>query len=168
MSANPITLSPEVSHSRALALSRSTPWLFSARLDLTVFLGSAILSLILLAIGWQAGLLNGETPAWTWISAVLFIDVAHVWSTSFRVYFDKAEFKRRFWLYIFVPIAGYVLSVALYSEGSLTFWKVLAMLAVFHFVRQQYGWVALYRRKGGETSRVTWWIDAAAIYLASV
>jgi hypothetical protein len=61
-----------------------------------------------------------------------------------------------------------VLSVALYSEGALTFWKVLALLAVFHFVRQQYGWVALYRRKGGETSRLTWWIDAAAVYLASV
>ena len=58
--------------------------------------------------------------------------------------------------------------VALYSEGELLFWKVLAMIAVFHFVRQQYGWVALYRRKRGETEGSTWWIDAAAVYLASV
>jgi len=154
--------------SASLRLSGSTPWLFSPALDLTVFLGSALLSLALLAVGWRFGILNGESPDWTWISAVLLIDVAHVWSTSFRVYFDKAEFKRRMWLYLFVPAAGYILSVALYSEGALTFWKVLAMLAVFHFVRQQYGWVNLYRRKGGETSRVTWWIDAAAVYLASV
>ncbi|HEV7699477.1 MAG TPA: hypothetical protein VGO43_04550 [Pyrinomonadaceae bacterium] len=150
------------------ALTRQNSWLFSREIDLTVFLGSAVLSLLLLALGSQLGILNGESPDWTWVSAVLLIDVAHVWSTSFRVYFDKAEFKRRFWLYVLVPAAGYALSVALYSEGSLTFWKVLALLAVFHFVRQQYGWVALYRRKAGETSRLTRWIDAVAVYLATI
>lgn len=143
-------------------------WLFSREIDLSVFLGSAILSLLLLAIGWQFGILNEDSPDWTWISAVLLIDVAHVWSTSFRVYFDAEEFKRRFWLYALVPIFGYAVGVALYSEGELVFWKVLALLAVFHFVRQQYGWVNLYRAKLGEKSNLTWWIDAAAIYLATV
>lgn len=143
-------------------------WLFSRNLDLTVFLGSAVVSLLLLAIGWQGGVLNDESPDWTWISAVLLIDVAHVWSTSFRVYFDKAEFKRRIWLYSLVPIGAYAIGVALYSEGELLFWKVLAAVAVFHFVRQQYGWVALYRRKARETSNVTWWVDASAVYLASI
>jgi hypothetical protein len=149
-------------------LTRPNYWLFSRNIDLTVFLGSAIAALLLLAIGWQMGILDGESPDWTWISAVLLIDVAHVWSTSFRVYFDKAELKRRFWLYLLVPVFGYALGVALYSEGSLTFWKVLALVAVFHFVRQQYGWVALYRRRLGETSRWTRYIDAAAVYLASI
>ena len=40
---------------------------------------------------------------------------------------------------------GFVVAVALYSAGSIVFWRALAYLAVFHFVRQQYGWVALYR-----------------------
>ena len=143
-------------------------WLFSAPVDLSVVLGSAILSLLLLAIGWQFGLLDKESPDWTWISAVLFIDVAHVWSTSFRVYFDAEEFKRRIWLYVLVPVFGYAVGVALYSESALTFWQALAYLAVFHFVRQQFGWVTLYRAKLREKSRVTFWIDAAAIYLATV
>lgn len=143
-------------------------WLFSREIDLTVFLGSAVVSLMLLAAGAQLGVLNGDSPEWTWVTAVLLIDVAHVWSTSFRVYFDKEELKRRFWLYLLVPVFGYAIGVALYSEGELVFWKVLAVIAVFHFVRQQYGWVALYRRKLGETSRATWWIDAVAVYLASV
>ena len=143
-------------------------WLFSREVDLTVFLGSAILSLLLLAVGWRLGVLNEESPDWTWVSAVLLIDVAHVWSTSFRVYFDVEEFKRRFWLYLLVPVFGYAIGVALYSEGDLTFWKALAIVAVFHFVRQQYGWVALYRRKLNETESLTWWIDAAAVYLATV
>src|SRR5688572_33038311 len=142
-------------------------WLFSRNIDLTVFLGSAIASLLLLAIGWRLGILNEESPDWTWISAVLLIDVAHVWSTSFRVYFDTEELKRRLWLYVLVPVASYAVGVALYSEGELNFWRVLAIVAVFHFVRQQYGWVALYRRKLGETERWTWWIDAGAVYLAT-
>ena len=143
-------------------------WLFSAPIDLSVFLGSAILSLLLLAFGWQLGILNSESPDWTWISAVLLIDVAHVWSTSFRVYFDTEEFKRRIWLYTLVPVFGYAIGVALYSESALTFWRVLALLAVFHFVRQQYGWVNLYRAKLKEKSSLTWWIDAIAIYLATI
>jgi len=143
-------------------------WLFSREVDLSVFLGSAVLSLLLLAVGWQLGILNDDSPDWTWVTAVLLIDVAHVWSTSFRVYFDAQEFKRRVWLYSLVPVFGYAVGVALYSEGELTFWKALALVAVFHFVRQQYGWVALYRRKAGETDNLTWWIDAAAVYLATV
>lgn len=154
--------------SATLRLGGSNVWLFSRRIDLTVFLGSAIVSLLLLAIGWRLGILNEESPDWTWVSAVLLIDVAHVWSTSFRVYFDTEEFKRRFWLYLLVPIFGYAVGVALYSEGELVFWRVLAIVAVFHFVRQQYGWVALYRRKLNETSSTTWWIDAPAIYLATI
>jgi hypothetical protein len=143
-------------------------WLFSREVDLSVFLGSAVLSLLLLVIGWQIGVLNEESPDWTWITAVLLIDIAHVWSTSFRVYFDAEEFKRRIWLYTLVPVFGYLVGVALYSEGELVFWRVLALVAVFHFVRQQYGWVALYRRKLNETSNLTWWIDAAAVYLATI
>lgn len=146
----------------------NTRWLFSRSIDLAVFLGSALVSLALLAVGWQLGVLDDDSPEWTWITAVLLIDVAHVWSTSFRVYFDTAEFKRRFWLYLLVPLIGYAIGVALYSEGELVFWKALALIAVFHFVRQQYGWVALYRRKLGETQVWTWWIDAAAVYLATV
>jgi len=143
-------------------------WLFSRNIDLTVFLGSAIASLLLLAVGWQLGILDSESPDWTWISAVLLIDVAHVWSTSFRVYFDKEELKRRLGLYLIVPVFGYAVGVALYSEGDLTFWRSLAIVAVFHFVRQQYGWVALYRRKMNETESWTWWIDAIAVYLATI
>jgi len=165
---NTVDLPTNSSVSSASLRLGGSAWLFSRNIDLTVFLGSALASLALLAVGWQLGILNGESPDWTWISAVLLIDVAHVWSTSFRVYFDKAEFKRRFWLYLLVPVFGYTLGVALYSEGELLFWKVLALVAVFHFVRQQYGWVALYRRKLGEKDRWTWWIDAVAVYLASI
>ena len=143
-------------------------WLFSPVIDLGVFAGSAVLSLLLLAIGAQFGILNEESPDWTWISAVLLVDVAHVWATGFRVYFDPAELKRRIWLYSLVPLFGYLVGVALYSESANLFWRVLAYIAVFHFVRQQYGWVRLYRAKLKEQNDWGKWIDTAAIYLATV
>jgi hypothetical protein len=48
------------------------------------------------------------------------------------------------------------------------FWRALAYLAVFHFVRQQYGWVALYRARKHEHGKLGFWIDTAAIYLATI
>ncbi len=143
-------------------------WLFNARVDLLVFLGSAVVSLLLLWIGARAGVLHQDSPDWAWIPAILLIDVAHVYATGFRVYFDTEELKRKPWLYALVPALGYLLGVALYSEGDMLFWRMLAYLAVFHFVRQQYGWVALYRARLGETDKLGRWIDTAAIYMATI
>ena len=143
-------------------------WLFSARVDLAVFLGSAVVSLIALWIGARLGVLQDDTPDWAWIPAVLLIDVAHVYATGFRVYLDTDEVRRRPWLYALVPLIGFGVGVALYSEGELVFWRALAYLAVFHFIRQQYGWVALYRARAGERDILDKWIDAAAIYAATL
>jgi hypothetical protein len=152
-------------------VERSQPrgyWLFSARADLGVFLGSFLLSLMMLAVGAQTGVLYDDTPDWAWVPAILLIDVAHVWATGFRVYLDTDELKRRPWLYVLAPVLGYFFGVALYSEGDLLFWRCLAYLAVFHFVRQQYGWVALYRARAGEKGRAGKFIDTAAVYGATI
>src|SRR5689334_5214257 len=116
-------------------------WLFSPRVDLFAFLGSATVSLLALWIGARLGVLNDDSPDWIWIPFVLLIDVAHVYATAFRVYFDIDELKRRPLLYSVVPLVGFAASVMLYSQGELFFWRALAYLAVFHFIRQQYGWV---------------------------
>jgi hypothetical protein len=155
---------PVVGPSRKVAL----PWLFSATVDLWTFLGSAALALGLLLLGSWRGWLEHDSPEWLWIASVVLIDVAHVYATGFRVYFDGTELRRRPWLYLLVPVLAFVIGAAVYSEGRLLFWRALAYLAVFHFVRQQYGWVALYRSKAGDhdpTGRV---IDTTAIYLATI
>lgn len=144
------------------------PWLFSPAVDIATFLGSALLALGLLAVGFALGILRSDAPEWTWISAILLIDVAHVYATGFRVYFDLGEFQRRRWLYILVPLLSFMIAAAMYSESVSVFWRVLAYMAVFHFVRQQYGFVAMYRAKAGETTRLGWWIDAAAVYMATL
>jgi hypothetical protein len=109
-------------------------WLFSPQVDVAVFGGSALLSFALLAIGAQFGVLHSDAPEWAWIAGVLLVDVAHVWSTIFRTYLDPNQLRARPLLYITVPVAAYVIGLALYSLGALTFWRCLAYLAIFHFV----------------------------------
>jgi len=136
--------------------------------DLSVFLGSALVSFALVGLGAYAGWLDSDAPDWTWVSTVLLIDVAHVYATLFRVYFDPAELVRRTRLYLLVPGVSYLLCVLVYSLSWVWFWRILAYLAVFHFVRQQAGWVALYRARCRETDRVSGALDQALIYLATI
>jgi len=154
--------------SPAVFRTEARPWLFSRRLDLALFGGTAALSMAALLIGWRAGLLDGDTPAWVWLAAVLLVDVAHVHATLFRTYFDRQELRRRPLLYTFAPLSAFAIGIVLYEQGSLIFWRCAAYLAIFHFVRQQYGWVALYRARGGESGRMGRWIDTAAIYAATL
>jgi hypothetical protein len=146
----------------------SIPWLFSPTVDLLTFLGSAVIAFGLLAVGAPLGLLEQDTPEWTWVVAILLVDVAHVYATGFRVYFDRQELSRRPWLYGLTPILSFLVGAAIYSESHDWFWRLLAYLAVFHFIRQQYGWVALYRSRGHEEGKLGRWIDSAAIYLATI
>jgi hypothetical protein len=126
------------------------------------------LAFALIAAGWMFGWLHQDTPGWAWVTAILLIDVAHVYATGFRVYFDRRELARRPWLYGLTPFLAFLISWAVYSESVALFWRTLAYLAVFHFIRQQYGWVALYRNRAGETGRLGRFIDTAAIYLATI
>ena len=43
----------------------------------------------------------------------------------------------------------------------------LAYLAAFHFVRQQWGWMAYAARRGGETAALDRWLDALFVYSAT-
>jgi hypothetical protein len=138
-------------------------WLFSPAIDLAVFGGTAALAMLLVLVG-----PHGQAPEWTWITGVLLVDVAHVWSTSFVVYLDPAEWRRRPALYAGAPILCFVAATMLYACGEGVFWRAIAYLAVFHFIRQQYGWVMLYRARNGERDRAGRIIDGAAIYATTL
>ena len=138
-------------------------WLFSAPIDLAVFGGTALVALILVAL-----LPAHESGPFTFVAGVVLVDVAHVWSTAFVVYLDPAEWRRRPAIYAGVPIACFVAGVGLYAWGEGPFWRAIAYLAVFHFIRQQYGWVMMYRARNGERGGLGRVIDGAAVYLATL
>ncbi len=142
------------------------PWLFSRNLDVAAFGGSALLSLALVAVGVPLGIVDKDTPEWTWIATVLLVDVAHVWGSILLVYTDPQELQRRPLLYGLVPVLCYGLGVAVCTESSAWFWRALAYLAVLHFVRQQTGWVKLYRARARDDGGA--FIDLGATYAATL
>ena len=156
------------SPTRSEASAYGTPWLFSPVVDLASFAAPALLALAVVAAApsfWP----EGESPMWLWVVGVLLVDVAHVWSSVFLTYLDPAELSRHSARYVLVPVLGWAGGVGLYSlTGSAGFWRVLAYVAVFHFVRQQYGFVALYRARAREHGRLGAFIDGAAIYSATL
>lgn len=146
-------------------------WLFGRRADLFAFVFPFVLALALLAIGRAVGLKS--TPAWGFLLLVVLVDVAHVHSTAFRVYLDPLEVRRRPVLYLGTPIIAYGIGAAVHHYGgALMFWRVLAYIAVWHFIRQQVGWVALYRarfgERGDEGRKLDAWLDPAATYAAAI
>lgn len=149
-------------------MSAKSPWLFSPAWDLGAFGGSALLALAVTAWAWATGRASAESSQWGWVAMVLLVDVAHVHLTWFRVHLDPVERGRRPWLAWGVPALCGLCALLAYRAGEAAFWRALAYVAVFHFVRQQWGWVALYRARGGERGAFGRWVDGAAIYLATL
>lgn len=123
------------------------PWIQSPVFDLVWFIAPGLVPVLLLvSFPGVFGLSdNGLSPV-SWLLLVLCVDVAHVYSTVYRTYFNpqgRAQYQRLLWL---IPLAGWAVGAALCSLDTLLFWRCLSYLAVFHFVRQQYGFLRLYSR----------------------
>lgn len=109
---------------------------------------------------------NDVLPESLWLFLIVFIDVGHVYSTVYRTYADKETVSKHPKLFVGLPLLLLVISVLLHSISSLLFWRCLAYLAVYHFIRQQYGFLKIYSRKetDNKTRRT---IAAVTIYTAT-
>jgi hypothetical protein len=143
-------------------------FIHSPRFDAAFVLAPPFIVAALALLLGHAGVGSAETPEWAWVVLVLAIDVAHVYSTLWKTYLDRAELARRRALYVLAPTLGFACAVVLYGLGEAVFWRALAYLAVFHFVRQQYGFFMLYRRAEGHGPQWSYRIDQAVIYLATL
>ncbi|MCL9807148.1 hypothetical protein NAT51_16560 [Flavobacterium amniphilum] len=101
----------------------------------------------------------------TWLILIVFIDVAHVYATLYKTYFSESGRKYYQKKLLYVPLFCFGVSLFLYALGYQVFWSVLAYVAVFHFIRQQYGFMRLYARNEPQVKK---WIDNLAIYNATV
>ena len=139
-------------------------FLFGARADVLAFGGATALSLLLLGAGALTGTLHAEVSPWLWLALVVGIDAAHVWSTLFRVYLDPVEVRRRLLLYVGTPLAVYLGGVVLYGFSPHAFWRAVAYLAVWHFMRQQVGWLRLYHRRDPQLGSAEKRIEEALLW----
>ncbi len=143
-------------------------WLLSARGDLAVFGGPVLLAALLVALGALLGLPRDGLPPWAFLLLVVGCDVAHVHATAFRAWLDPEQRRLRPGLLLGVPLGCFALGLLLHRQDGLLFWRVLAYLAAFHFVRQQVGWMTYVARQGGERDRRRLAFDRLAVYAATV
>lgn len=143
-------------------------WIFSARFDSCFILAPAILSsLIAILFSDRISQLK-EIPSWLWLVLIVGIDAGHVYSTLFRTYLVRNELQHRQALLTLTPIVAWIIGCLLYSIDGLLFWRALAYLALFHFIRQQYGFMMIYGRNERGLPNYYKKIDKAAIYLATL
>ncbi|SCY47571.1 hypothetical protein [Flavobacterium caeni] len=140
------------------------PWIHKARTDGLFILSPSFLvvAIVFLFQDWLREIEDAYS-FYTWLFLIVFVDVAHVYATLFKTYLVPSEFRRRRKLLIALPLVCFVVGMVLFWFGSQVFWSVLAYVAVFHFIRQQYGFMRLYARKEPKT-RTNVWTDNLVIY----
>ncbi|WP_433834759.1 hypothetical protein [Flavobacterium anhuiense] len=143
------------------------PWIHKAKTDLAFIIGPSFFVLAIIFV-FQDYITTIEEnySFYTWLFLIVFIDVAHVYATLFKTYFVADEFQKQKRRLILLPLFCFVTGIVLFSFGSLVFWSFLAYVAVFHFIRQQYGFMRLYARKETKT-KVSVWVDNLAIYAST-
>jgi hypothetical protein len=143
------------------------PWINSRSSDSVFILMPPFLALLLVALFPRQFQESNEMPLIYWLFLIVFIDVAHVYSTLYKTYFNPVEYKEKQSLLISIPILCYVAGVIFYNIDATLFWRILAYLAVFHFIRQQYGFMRLYSRFENN-SKLLSSIDSITIYASTI
>lgn len=143
------------------------PWIGKPVTDIVFILLPPFVCLLIIAL--FPGLFTDAKgiPDAGWVILILLIDVAHVYSTLYRTYFDPVAFQKQRTILLAIPLIGFILGVLLYSISPLLFWRLLAYVAVFHFIRQQYGFMRIYSRKE-ERTPLSSTLDTLAIYYATL
>jgi hypothetical protein len=139
-----------VTGARAPSRQRERRWLVSPRFDLGWFFAPGALAVLVgLVIG--LGLPPAEDDSLAlWIVGVLLVDVAHVWASLYRTYLDPEARRLHAPLLRWTPALVLVSGFFVHAISAQLFWGALAYIAVFHFIKQQVGFVALYLRAGDE------------------
>lgn len=97
------------------------------------------------------------------------IDGGHVFSTIFITYFDRSRNsyqKLKYVLVFLITYFGIYFFLSLTNQNGL--WSLLAYLAIFHFIRQQFGLMKLYYSNSEPKKKIEIWLDDLAIYSTTI
>ena len=111
------------------------PWLYSPGVDggFILFPAFATVLAVLIFQDWFA---SAEVSPLLWLLLVVCVDVAHVYSTLYRTYFDKEEFQRYKRPLIWLPIIGFLAGAAIYWFSPLWFWRLFGPFCSYCHLRR--------------------------------
>jgi hypothetical protein len=148
-------------------------WVFSPRTDLILFGAPVLVGWLLLMLHAAYDLnrikvLNRSLFVAAFAFAA-FLDTGHLLSTAFRSYLDaEVRRQRRVLLFAAPPLIGLAGGAIYVAFGAQYFLYVVAYMNLYHIVRQQYGWLAFSRRRGGESSGIDRPLDKYTLYAAMI
>ena len=148
-------------------MPQPSPWIASPLKDLWIVLPPFVVVAVALLFHTPLAEIESRYSWWTWLVLIVLVDVAHVYASIFRTYLLPQAWAKQRTLFIGIPVLCLLLSMLLYQAGAAVFWSVLAYVAVFHFVRQQWGLMRLYSRFEPKT-KLGSTVDAAVIYTATL
>lgn len=109
-----------------------------------------------------------KEPLWAYLLCFVAFDVAHVWATAYLTYLDKEAFQRRRALYLWPVPLSFAIAFGLHLTSPVVFWTALSYFAIFHFAKQQYGFIAIYKAKAKERSRLDYRLDKLALWTGAL
>ena len=93
------------------------PWLYNKYVECIFILSPPFICLLLITL-LPNYFKTAEVNEFKWVVLVLLIDVAHVYSTLYRTYFNKNMWQHRRLLLYTIPLIAFLVSVMLYTISS--------------------------------------------------
>lgn len=123
--------------------------LISVPADLVCFVLPVVVAVVLLPVTRSLGRL--EVPLVWWLPLGVFLEVAHVYATLFRTVLDSQWSSRNWKLCATVGPSLFLIMVLVNTcVGTWLGWSLLTYVAMFHFARQPYWIICLYKARRGE------------------
>jgi hypothetical protein len=148
-------------------------WIVNPRVDLLWFIGGCLAAYALLG---AHAFFRVDMIA-VWFAWVVVLDSPHFFATISRTYMDREEMRARrplllgslAWFLVGPAVVGaswllWQAGAASYRAPWTTFLLLFNIWAYWHVVRQHYGFLRLYNRKGGETDPFDLKLDSALLY----
>ena len=88
---------------------------------------------------------------WGMLILVVLVDVGHTWASLYRTVFEPEQDPTLLPMAAGIALVG---SVGLWSLAPQWFWTGMMGMAVFHFIRQQAGIIALYQLRERQVGQV--------------
>lgn len=87
-------------------------------------------------------------PLWFFLFVIVF-DVAHVYGSLYRSYFNTQEFSAHKKLYLITPLIFWIIGAIFiwFDRGGESLIYFVGFFAVYHFIKQQLGFVMVYASK---------------------
>lgn len=97
---------------------------------------------------------DGKAITLTSLAILIIIDTGHVYTTAWRTYFYKKEFKRTK-IYFYVPILLTLFFFGWHFLQVPYIWNFVFYATIYHYIRQSYGVLKWYEKKNHSFHKFT-------------